>query len=62
MMKRYNVVNPMQSDIIKNALNEHMLNKYGVYRYAQLPEFHKKSRKHFTIDNEYFDSSYELAL
>lgn len=42
------------------ALANTNIKKYGVRSYAQTKEFHKKAKKKYLYNNEYFDSSWEL--
>lgn len=62
MLSTYGVATPMESEEIKQHLDDSMIKRYGVNRYAKTLEFHKKARKLYIYDTEKFDSSWELAL
>lgn len=62
MIDKYGVATPMESQSLKDKLANNMLAKYGVKRYAQCAEFHRKARKRYKYMEEKFDSSWELAL
>lgn len=74
-LDRYGVENPYQQPHVKekaiqNTRSEKAIEKrkqtnlerYNVTNYTQTLEYHKKSKKKYFYDNEYFDSSWELAV
>lgn len=61
-LEKYGVENPFSSDEIKLKIKQTNLEKYGEDNYVKTLEYHKKARKRYKYDNEFFDSSYELAL
>jgi predicted RNA-binding Zn-ribbon protein involved in translation (DUF1610 family) len=61
-LKKYGVDNPAKSKEIQQKIESTCLQRYGVKAPAQNPEIFKKCFKNIEYDNEYFDSSWELAF
>lgn len=60
--KRFGVDNPFQSDIVKAKIKNKLVERYGVEHPLQNKSIFRKVRSKYVFENEYFDSSWELAL
>ena len=62
MLDRFGVATPMESDALKKKFVQNNIEKYGVVNPQQVEAIHKKTLKHYLYNDEFFDSSWELAL
>lgn len=61
-LTKYGVEHALQSDALKSKARQTCIQKYGVPSFSQTEIFQMKRYHRYAFNNEYFDSSWELAF